>query len=115
KLAGALGAGCTMVLKPAEQTPFDAEYLIGILHRAGVPPGVIQLVQGTGPTTGAALAGHPGLNHLSFTGSVSAGRSVAALAAETLAGCTLELGGKSPAIVLPGADLETAVPAILES
>ncbi|WP_040166088.1 aldehyde dehydrogenase family protein [Microbacterium gorillae] len=115
KVAAALVAGCTVVIKPSVQTPFDAAEFVRLLHAAGIPEGVVQLVQGSGSVTGAALSRHPGVNHVSFTGSVDAGKSVAGLAATTLARCTLELGGKSPAVVLPSADLERVIPAILAS
>ncbi|MFF3572997.1 aldehyde dehydrogenase family protein [Nocardia jiangxiensis] len=109
KVAAALAAGCPVVLKPSEQTPFDANALVKLFIEAGCPPGVLNTVTGTGAVTGTALAGHPGLGHVSFTGSVAAGRTVAGLAARTLTRSTLELGGKSPAIILPDADLATAV------
>jgi len=115
KVAGALVAGCTVIVKPSEQTPFDGQLLVQLLHDGGVPAGAVQLVQGSGSVTGSALSRHPGVNHVSFTGSVEAGRAVAALAAGSLARCTLELGGKSPAIVLPAADLEKVIPAVLAS
>ncbi|WP_375385097.1 aldehyde dehydrogenase family protein [uncultured Microbacterium sp.] len=115
KVAGALVAGCTVVIKPSVQTPFDAALFVRLLHTAGVPAGAVQLVQGSGSVTGAALSRHPGVNHVSFTGSVEAGKTVAGLAATTLARCTLELGGKSPAVILPGSDLERVVPAVLAS
>lgn len=115
KVAGALVAGCTVVIKPSVQTPFDAEVFVRLLHSAGIPSGAVQLVQGSGSVTGSALSRHPGVSHVSFTGSVEAGKIVAGLAATTLARCTLELGGKSPAVVLPGADLERVIPAVLAS
>jgi len=115
KVAGALVAGCTVVVKPSEQTPFDGQLFVQLLHDAGVPAGAVQLVQGAGPVTGSALSRHPGVDHVSFTGSVEAGRRVAALAAGSLTRCTLELGGKSPAILLPDADLEKVIPAVLAS
>ena len=115
KVASALVAGCTVVVKPSEQTPFDGQLLVQLLHDAGVPVGAVQLVQGSGPVTGSALSRHPGVNHVSFTGSAEAGRTVAALAAGSLTRCTLELGGKSPAIVLPAADLEKVIPSVLAS
>jgi acyl-CoA reductase-like NAD-dependent aldehyde dehydrogenase len=115
KVAAALAAGCTVVLKPSEQTPFDAELLSTLFAEAGCPPGVLNIVTGTGRVTGAALAAHPGLGRVSFTGSVAAGRTVAGLAARTLTPCTLELGGKSPAVLLPDADLPTAVAGMVAS
>ncbi|MGU3433044.1 aldehyde dehydrogenase family protein [Actinomycetes bacterium M1A6_2h] len=115
KVSAALGAGCTVVLKPSEATPFDAVAVARIFLAAGLPRGAFNVVQGTGAVTGSALAAHPALAHVSFTGSVGAGRTVAALAAGTLARTTLELGGKSPAVILPDADLDTAVPGALGS
>jgi len=115
KLGAALAAGNTVVLKPSEQTPFDAVLLGELCLAAGLPAGVVNIVHGTGPVTGAALAASPRMNAVSFTGSVAAGRTVAELAARNLAPVTLELGGKSPAVVLPDADLATAVPAVVRS
>lgn len=109
KVSAALAAGCTVVLKPSEATPFDAAQIVEIFIDAGLPPGAFNLVQGTGQITGAALAGHPHLAHVSFTGSVGAGRTVAGLAARLLTRATLELGGKSPAVILPDANMEKAV------
>lgn len=119
KVAAALGAGCAVVLKPSEQTPYDAVRLALLVAEAaathGAPADLLQVVQGTGPVTGAALTQHPGLDRLTFTGSVAAGRLVAAAGAATLTPATLELGGKSPALVLPDADLAEVVPAVLAS
>ncbi|PPJ24931.1 aldehyde dehydrogenase family protein [Nocardia nova] len=115
KVAAALAAGCTIVLKPSELTPFDAGVLAELFLEAGCPPGVLNIVTGTGPVSGAALAGHPGLGHVTFTGSVGAGRTVAGLAARTLTRCTLELGGKSPVLLLPDADMDAAVEGALGS
>ncbi|MFC9359972.1 aldehyde dehydrogenase family protein [Rhodococcus sp. NPDC057014] len=115
KVSAALAAGSTVVLKASEMTPYDANALAALFLEAGLPAGVFNVVTGTGAATGAALAAHPGLAHVSFTGSVVAGRTVAALAAQTLTRCTLELGGKSPAVVLPDADLETALTGVVTS
>lgn len=115
KVSAALGAGCTVVLKPSEATPFDAVAIAQIFLDAGLPRGAFNVVQGTGEITGSALAAHPGIAHVSFTGSVGAGRTVAALAAGTLARTTLELGGKSPAVILPDADLDAAIAGALGS
>lgn len=115
KVAAALVAGCTVVVKPSAQTPFDGAEFVRLLHEAGVPAEALQLVQGSGAVTGAALAAHRGIAHVSFTGSVDAGRTVAALATGSLARCTLELGGKSPALVLPSAEVDRAIPAVLGS
>lgn len=115
KVSAALGAGCTVVLKPSEATPIDAVAIAQIFLDAGLPRGAFNVVQGTGGVTGSALAAHPGIAHVSFTGSVGAGRTVAALAAGTLARTTLELGGKSPAVILPDADLDVAIAGALGS
>jgi acyl-CoA reductase-like NAD-dependent aldehyde dehydrogenase len=109
KVAPALAAGCTMVLKPSEIAPFSAHVFAEILHEAGVPPGVFNLVDGDGPTVGAALSSHPGIDMVSFTGSTRAGILVDKAAAETVKKVALELGGKSPNIILDGAPLEQAV------
>lgn len=115
KAAAAVAAGCSMVLKPSEQTPLDAVHLARLFLEAGAPPGLLDVVTGTGPVTGAALVSHPALARVSFTGSVRAGREVAARAGANLVRCALELGGKSPGIVLPEADLTRAVPALVRS
>jgi aldehyde dehydrogenase (NAD+) len=109
KVAAALAAGCTVVLKPSEVAPAAAYELADALHAAGLPPGVFNLVSGTGPITGEALAAHPDVDVVSFTGSTRAGRRVAETAAATLKRVTLELGGKSANVILPDADLATAV------
>ncbi len=109
KVAPALATGCTMVLKPSEIAPLDACILAEILHEAGVPPGVFNLVNGDGPTVGAALAAHPGIDMVSFTGSTRAGREVSVAAAATVKRVALELGGKSANIILDDADIERAV------
>jgi len=109
KVAPALATGCTMVLKPSELAPFSAHIVAEILHAAGVPPGVFNLVDGDGPTVGAAIAAHPGVDMVSFTGSTHAGVSVTKAAADTVKKVSLELGGKSPNIILEGAPLEAAV------
>ncbi len=109
KVAPALATGCTMVLKPSENTPSNAVLFAEILHDAGVPPGVFNLIQGEGPTAGRALAAHPDLDLISFTGSTRAGIDVATSAAKTVKRVLQELGGKSPFIALPDADLAQAV------
>jgi aldehyde dehydrogenase (NAD+) len=109
KVAAALAAGCTVVLKPSEIAPLAAYELADIFHETGLPAGVFNLVSGTGPITGAAIAAHPGLDAVSFTGSVAAGQRVAEAAAATVKRVTLELGGKSANVILPDADLATAV------
>ena len=109
KVAPALAVGCTMVLKPSEIAPFSAYIWTEILHAAGVPAGVFNLVNGDGPGVGTALSGHPDVDMVSFTGSTRAGIAVAKNAADTVKRVAQELGGKSPNIVLPDADLVKAV------
>src|SRR5512137_1401466 len=109
KVAPALACGCTMVLKPSEIAPFSGHIMAEILHEAGVPPGVFNLVDGDGPTVGAWLSAHPGIDMVSFTGSTRAGILVDKAAAETVKRVSLELGGKSPNVILDGAPLEQAV------
>jgi aldehyde dehydrogenase (NAD+) len=109
KVAPALAAGCTIVLKPTEVAPMNAILFTEILHAAGVPPGVFNLVNGDGPTVGAAIASHPGIDMVSFTGSTRAGVQVAINAAPTVKRVTQELGGKSANIILDDADFQSAV------
>ena len=109
KVAPALATGCTMVLKPSELTPVSATIFAEIVHEAGVPPGVFNLVHGDGPGAGRALAAHPEVDLVSFTGSTRAGIDVATVAAPGVKRVLQELGGKSPFIVLPDADLAAAV------
>jgi aldehyde dehydrogenase (NAD+) len=109
KVAPALAAGCTMILKPSEFTPTCALIFAEVLHEAGVPAGVFNLVNGLGPEVGAAMSGHPGIDMISFTGSTRAGIDVAQRAATTVKRVSQELGGKSPNIVLDDADLQKAV------
>ncbi len=111
KVVPALAAGCTCVLKPSEHTPLSAVIYAEMIHEAGFPPGVFNLVQGDGPTVGAALSRHPDVHMMSFTGSTRAGVAVTKDAADTVKRVTLELGGKSPNLVFADADLETAIPA----
>ena len=108
KVAPALAAGCTTVLKPAEQTPLSALRLGELALEAGIPEGVLNVVTGDG-TTGAALVDHPGVDKISFTGSTAVGREIGAKAGRALKRVTLELGGKSPNIILPDADLKSAL------
>ena len=110
KVAPALAAGCTMVLKPSEFSAISALLLVQVLHDAGVPPGVVNLVNGSGPVVGAAIAGHPDIDMVSFTGSTRAGIEVAKTAAETVKRVAQELGGKSANILLEDADFDVAVP-----
>jgi aldehyde dehydrogenase (NAD+) len=109
KVGPALAAGCTIVLKPSEVAPLDAVILAEILHDAGVPPGVFNLVQGDGAGVGTALAAHPDIDMISFTGSTRAGVDIAQRAAPTVKRVTQELGGKSANIVLDDADLDAVV------
>jgi len=110
KVAPALAAGNTMVLKPSEECPGNATIFAEILDAAGVPPGVFNLVQGDGPTVGNAISAHPGIEMVSFTGSTRAGILVAKAAADTVKRVHQELGGKSPNIVLPDADFAAVLP-----
>jgi betaine-aldehyde dehydrogenase len=109
KLAPALAAGCTSILKPAEQTPLSALILAEILAAAGVPDGVVNIITGDGPSAGAALVADPRVDKIAFTGGVDTGRLVMAEAARTIKRTTLELGGKNPNIVFADADFEAAV------
>jgi aldehyde dehydrogenase (NAD+) len=109
KVGPALAAGCTMVLKPSEVAPLDAIILAEILHDAGVPAGVFNLVQGDGASVGTALAAHPDVDMISFTGSTRAGVDIAQRAAPTVKRVTQELGGKSANIILDDADLEAVI------
>ena len=109
KVGAALAAGCTMILKPSELAPLNAVLFAEILDEAGVPKGVFNLVNGDGPTVGEAMAKHPGIDMMSFTGSTRAGTSVMKNAAEGIKRVALELGGKSPNIILDDADLPKAV------
>jgi aldehyde dehydrogenase (NAD+) len=111
KVAPALAAGCTMVLKPSEIAPISAAIFAEILHDAGVPPGVFNLVNGDGPGVGQALAAHPQVDMISFTGSTRGGIAVAKTAADTVKRVHQELGGKSPNIILDAGVLEQAVAA----
>jgi len=110
KVAPALAGGNTMVLKPSEETPGSAAILAEIMHAAGVPAGVFNLVQGDGPTVGNAIAAHPDIDMVSFTGSTRAGVLVAKTAADSVKRVHQELGGKAPNLVLPNADLQQFLP-----
>jgi aldehyde dehydrogenase (NAD+) len=109
KVAPALAAGCTMILKPSEFTPSSALIFAEIMHEAGVPKGVFNLINGLGQDVGAAMSGHPGIDMISFTGSTRAGIDVAQRAANTVKRVSQELGGKSPNIILEDADMQKAV------
>lgn len=108
KLGPALATGCTMVLKPAEETPLSALRLAQLVEEAGYPPGVFNVVTGLGHTAGAALSGHPGIDKIAFTGSTEIGKLVGKSALDNMTRISLELGGKSPMIVLDDADPEAA-------
>lgn len=110
KVGAALAAGCTVVLKPSELSPLSALLFAEVMQDAGIPPGVFNLVNGSGPEVGAALAQHPEVDMISFTGSTRAGVLVAQAAAPTVKRVAQELGGKSPNLILPDADLARAVP-----
>jgi len=113
KLAPALAAGCTFVLKPSEHAPASSVFLAELVDKAGFPPGVFNVVTGESRELGAHLASHPGLDKVAFTGSTSTGRKVAEAAAANLKKVTLELGGKSPHLVFPDADVEAVVNGVL--
>ncbi|HEY6732069.1 MAG TPA: aldehyde dehydrogenase family protein [Solirubrobacterales bacterium] len=110
KVAPALAAGCTVVLKPSEVTPLNAFLLAEVIETAGLPAGVFNLVTGVGPVVGEAIAAHPEVDMVSFTGSTRAGRRVSEIAAESVKPVAMELGGKSPNVILDDADLAKAVP-----
>jgi aldehyde dehydrogenase (NAD+) len=110
KVAPALAASCTVVLKPSEVTPLNAFLLAEVIEAAGLPAGVFNLVTGTGPVVGEAIAAHPGVDMVSFTGSTRAGKRVSELASATVKPVAMELGGKSPNLILDDADLAKAVP-----
>jgi len=109
KVAPALAAGCTVVLKPSQVAPLNAFVLADVIHEVGLPPGVFNLVSGSGPDVGEAMVLHPEVDMVSFTGSTRAGKRVSELAAASVKRVALELGGKSANVILPDADLERAV------
>lgn len=115
KIVPALLAGCTVVLKPSEIAPTSAFMLAEAIHKAGLPPGVFNLVHGSGPDVGETLISHPDVDMISFTGSTHAGRHIASVAGRDIKRLALELGGKSATLVLPGADLSLAVKATMAS
>jgi phenylacetaldehyde dehydrogenase len=112
KLAPALAAGCTVVLKPAEETPLAALLLGEMILEAGIPSGVVNIVNGRGESAGAALAAHPDVDKIAFTGSTDVGRKIIMAATANLKKVSLELGGKSPVVVMPDADLARAIPGV---
>lgn len=113
KLGAALATGCTVVLKPAEQTPLSVLYLAELIEEVGFPPGVVNIVPGFGETAGQSLVDHPLIDKIAFTGSTEVGKMIMSRASKTLKRVTLELGGKSPNIILPDADLTKAIPGAL--
>jgi acyl-CoA reductase-like NAD-dependent aldehyde dehydrogenase len=115
KLAPALAAGCCAIVKPDEKTPLSTLRLAELLVEAGVPSGVVNVVCGTGADVGAAIVGHPMVSKVSFTGSTATGREVGKVALDDMKKVTLELGGKSPVIVLADADLGKAIPGAAEA
>lgn len=115
KLAAALAAGCTAVIKPSEMSAMQTRIVTEALHEAGLPAGVFNIVTGRGETVGAEISAHPDVAKLSFTGSTVVGKTILRTAAETLKRVTLELGGKSPMIVLDDADFDRAVPLALDA
>ncbi|NIL20803.1 aldehyde dehydrogenase family protein [Pseudomonas sp. AN3A02] len=115
KLAAALAAGCTAVIKPSEMSAIQTSIVTRALHEAGLPPGVFNIVTGRGETVGTVLSSHPDIAKVSFTGSTAVGKTVLRTGAETLKRITLELGGKSPVLVLDDADLKVAVPMAIQA
>jgi aldehyde dehydrogenase (NAD+) len=115
KLAAAIAAGCTAVIKPSEMSALQTRIVTEALHEAGLPPGVFNVVTGRGETVGAELSSHPDVAKVSFTGSTAVGKTILRAGAETLKRVTLELGGKSPVLILDDADLEQAVPLAVQA
>lgn len=115
KLAAALAAGCTAVIKPSEMSAIQTRVVTEALHESGLPPGVFNIVTGRGETVGAQISAHPDVAKLSFTGSTAVGKTILRTGAETLKRVTLELGGKSPVVILDDADFDQAVPLALEA
>ena len=113
KLGAALATGCTIVLKPAEQTPLSALYLGQLVLEAGIPAGVLNIIPGYGETAGAPLVDHPDVDKIAFTGSTPVGKMIMRQAANSVKKISLELGGKSPNIILPDADMSKAIPGAL--
>ena len=115
KLAAAVAAGCTAVIKPSEMSAIQTRIVTEALHAADVPPGVFNIVTGRGDVVGAEISAHPDVNKVSFTGSTAVGKTILRVAADTLKRVTLELGGKSPVVVLDDADFDEAVPLALDA
>ncbi|MBR0870419.1 aldehyde dehydrogenase family protein [Bradyrhizobium tropiciagri] len=115
KLAYAIAAGCTAVIKPSEMSALQTDVVLRALHEAGLPAGVYNLVNGHGADVGAAIAAHPDVAKISFTGSTAVGKSIVRASADSLKRVTLELGGKSPTIILDDADLDAVIPGVIEA
>ncbi|MGC1301834.1 MAG: aldehyde dehydrogenase family protein [Caulobacteraceae bacterium] len=115
KLAYAIAAGCTAVLKPSEMSALQTQVVLESLHQAGLPPGVFNIINGRGDVVGAEISAHPDVAKISFTGSTAVGKAIVRASADTLKRVTLELGGKSPTLVLDDADLDMAIPQVLEA
>lgn len=115
KLAAAIAAGCTAVIKPSEMSAIQTRFVTEALHEAGLPPGVFNIVTGRGDVVGATISAHPDVAKISFTGSTAIGKTILRSAAESLKRVTLELGGKSPTLILDDADLAKAVPLALQA
>ena len=113
KLATAVAAGCTIVIKPSEMSAIQTQVVTQALHAAGLPPGVFNIVTGRGDVVGAELTSHPDVAKVTFTGSTAVGKTILRAAADTFKRVTLELGGKGPNIILPDADLDVAIPTVL--
>ena len=113
KMATAIAAGCTVVIKPSEMSAIQTQIVTEALHAAGAPAGLFNIVTGRGDVVGAEFASHPDVAKVTFTGSTAAGKSILRSAAETLKRVTLELGGKGPQIILNDADLDRAIPVVV--
>ena len=113
KIAPALACGCTMVLKPSEETPLTALRIAELAHEAGLPKGTLNVVTGRGSTVGAALTRHPGIDKITFTGSTATGKQVGAAALANMTKFSLELGGKNPLIVLSDVDTQSLLPGLM--
>jgi aldehyde dehydrogenase (NAD+) len=115
KLAYAIAAGCTAVIKPSEMSAMQTEVVLRALHEAGLPAGVYNVVNGRGTDVGAAITAHPDVAKISFTGSTAVGKAIVRASADSLKRVTLELGGKSPTIILDDADLDAVIPGVIEA
>ncbi|MGY3586374.1 aldehyde dehydrogenase (NAD+) [Bradyrhizobium sp. USDA 4341] len=115
KLAYAIAAGCTAVIKPSEMSAMQTEVVLRALHEAGLPAGIYNVVNGRGADVGNAITAHPDIAKISFTGSTAVGKSIVRASADTLKRVTLELGGKSPTIILDDADLDAVIPGVIEA